>query len=81
MGGLDQMLQISQAAPVRRDVIKIARGVPVKLTVSVEYDRRNPDGCCTECLNVIQLLFKPFEVTAVDRATVAGIVVAFGIIV
>ncbi len=81
MGGLDQMLQVSQAAPVRGHFVEVTAGIAVELAVAVEHNGRNPDGCGAESLDVIQLLFQPFEIAAMNRSAVAGIVIALGIIV
>ncbi len=53
----------------------------MKLALGIEHNGGNPNGGCTEGLDIIQFLFNALEITAVDSGWVAGSVRAFGIIV
>ena len=78
---LDHLLQVGHAAPVRRHLVEIPRGVAVKLPVAIQHHGRNPNRGRAQRLDVVQLLLDPFEIPAVNRPAVGRAVVALGIVV
>ena len=77
----DHVLQVGQAAPMRRDAVEVPRRIAVKLAVAIEHNGRNPYRRCAQGLDVIQLLLDAFEIPAVDASAAAGAVIAFGVVV
>ena len=66
---------------MRINPIKITGGVTVKLAVRIEDYGRNPDGGCAERLDVIEFLFRAFEVAAMDGSQTGGGIISVGVVV
>jgi hypothetical protein len=68
---------------MRVDFVKVASRVSMEFAPGIEHDRRDPNGGRSQRLDIVQLLFNPFEIASMNRGSpmTVWIVIAIGIVI